>query len=246
MTHEAKTILVTGASSGIGAQIAQDALAAGYHVVGFARDFSKTAIQHDTFTPVCCDLSDLKSWQKILQEHKNKYTNIAALIVCAGFGIFRCLEEFSYEQIQTLMDVNFTSHAYFVKTFVPTMKSAKQGKIIIIGSESARIGAQRGTIYCASKFALRGFSQALREECAKSNIAVSLINPGTVISPFFDTLDFAPGPDAENAILPKDISGFVMSILHQPSHTVIDEINLSPLKKVLRINRTNKNICPKN
>ena len=93
-------------------------------------------------------------------------------------------------------------------------------------------GTRQGSIYCASKFAIRGFSQALREECGKSNVRVTLINPGAVRTPFFDELHFEPGAAQENAIEPEDIAEVLLTVLQARPGTVFDEINLSPLSHV--------------
>ena len=115
------------------------------------------------------------------------------------------MEQFSLNQIRDLVNVNFIGQALLIKTFLPSMKKQQNGKIILMGSESALSGARQGTIYCATKFALRGFAQSLREECQSAGIGVTLINPGLVRTPFFDTLDFNPGSDPQNALEVHDI-----------------------------------------
>ncbi|MCZ6795808.1 MAG: SDR family NAD(P)-dependent oxidoreductase, partial [Planctomycetota bacterium] len=95
-------------------------------------------------------------------------------------------------------------------------------------------GKRQGAVYCASKFALRGFAQALREECAASGVRVTIVNPGMVRTGFFDDLDFAPGEEPANYVLPEDVAEVVAAVLSMRRETVVDEINLSPLKKVVR------------
>ena len=119
------------------------------------------------------------------------------------------------------------------------MKRARHGHLIFTGSEAALTGTQKGSLYCAAKFALRGFAQALRAETARSGLRVTLINPGMVQSPFFDELDFQPGKDADNYILPEDVAEVITQALMARDGTVIDEINLSPQKKV-RTSKPNK------
>ena len=75
---------------------------------------------------------------------------------------------------------------------------------------------------------MRGFCQALREDCARDGIRVSLINPGMVRSPFFEALDFAPGSEPANAIEVDDVARIVLQILQSSSDIVIDEISLTP------------------
>ncbi|MGB1719180.1 MAG: SDR family oxidoreductase, partial [Candidatus Latescibacterota bacterium] len=112
-------------------------------------------------------------------------------------------------------------------------KKRRAGRIVLLGSEAALRGTQKGTIYCAAKFALRGFAQALREETARHGIAVTLVNPGMVRTPFFDELSFSPNRDDSCAIEPTDVAQAIHDILQARSGTVFDEINLSPQKRVI-------------
>ena len=229
-----KQVIVTGASSGIGKAIAVRLLNAGCRVIGTSRSVSDQTIKHERFVGLPMDLAQLQSLPQQLRACAEKYPEVSAVVCCAGKGRFAGLEEFSYAQIRELIDLNFTSQAYLIKTFLPKMKRAGLGDIILIGSEAALSGARKGSIYCASKFALRGLAQALREECAKSAVRVTLINPGMVSTPFFDALAFAPGPAPENFVLPEDVAEVVALVLNARPETVFDEINLSPLKKVIQ------------
>ena len=231
-TTIAQTIIVTGASSGIGKATCELLLQQGYKVIGIAR--RETDITHENFQSLCGDLSDLENLPSFLETLVKHNPQIDGLICNAGRGQFGSLEEFSYEQIQKLMDLNFSSHAFVARAIVPLMKRNKSGRIIFIGSESALEGSRMGSIYCASKFALRGFSQALRDECSKSGIQVSIINPGMVKTAFFDDLSFMHGDDPSNHIDSIDVANTIQFILNAPDGTVVDEINLSPLKHVVQ------------
>ena len=230
-------IIVTGASSGIGLAIASHLLDIGYSVVGIARDFTKCRLKHADFRKCSIDLSliealpaRLKSLASELSADKDR--PIKALINNAGYGKMASLEQFSVNDITQLMNVNFLSHVLMTKAFMPIMKRQGHGDIVFIGPEAGLNGAQQGSIYCASKFALRGFAQSLRQECAKSSVRVSLINPGAVRSDFFNGLDFEPGESSDNAIEVADIAVAVAMIIQLRQGTVVDEINLSPQKKV--------------
>ena len=121
-----------------------------------------------------------------------------------------------------------------IRAFLPILKRNGHGNIIIIGSEAALLGGARGGIYSASKSALRGLAQSLRAESATSGIRVTMINPGMVRTRFFETLDFEHGDDPDNFIEPLDIAQAVGAALDARQGTVFDEINLTPLKKVVR------------
>lgn len=229
-----KNILVTGCSSGIGKAITKQLLAKDYNVIGVSRRTPDDLLQNKKFSAIVMDLSSLDSLPDQLQGLLKTAPTITAAICCAGQGRFGCLEEFSFEQIRSLMDLNFTSQAYVTRALLPDMKKNGFGHLIYIGSEAALSGGRQGAIYSASKFALRGMAQSLREECASSNIRITILNPGMVKTEFFDDLSFRHGEEPENYIEPDDVAEAVLLALEVRHGTVIDEINLSPLKKVIR------------
>ena len=232
-----RTILVTGASSGIGRAIARNLLRQGHHAIGVSRDSGKFTRQMDRFTAVQLDLSRLNDIPQKIRELEQTFPEIDAVVCCAGRGQFGSVEEFSYAQIEDLMTLNFTSQAFLVKALLPALKRKDHSDLIFIGSEAALKGSRKGAMYCAAKFAVRGFSQALREECGKSNVRVCLINPGMVKTEFFEQLSFEPGDDQSNYIEPEDVAEAVSYVLNSRAQIVIDEINLSPLNKVVKFKK---------
>jgi 3-hydroxy acid dehydrogenase/malonic semialdehyde reductase len=134
-------------------------------------------------------------------------------------------------QIDQAIRVNLTSALVLCRQLVPMFRRQKKGRLIFIGSESALSAGKKGVLYSAAKFGLRGFCQALREDCAKDGVGVSLINPGMVRSPFFDEQSFAPASLSENAIETEDVAKLICQILQTSADIVIDEINLSPRVK---------------
>ena len=162
--------LVTGASSGIGRAICENLLETGHQVVGLARNFSRFPCTHPDFEPWTLDLSDLEALPGHLRQLMTAHPQIDAIVCSAGQGRFGELEQFSYAQIRALMDLNFTSHAFVARTFLPLLKKAGHGDLVFIGSEAALRGTRKGAVYCASKFAVRGFAQALREESARPGV----------------------------------------------------------------------------
>ncbi|MEQ1621739.1 MAG: SDR family oxidoreductase [Methylococcales bacterium] len=233
-----RNVLVTGASSGIGRAIARQLLQLGHHVLGVSRDVSKFTKPLTHFSPIQLDLAALDQLPKQLKQVQSDFPNIDAVVFCAGIGQFGGLEEFSYLQIEQLLAINFTSSVFLSRALLPTLKRKPHTDLVFIGSEAALKGSRKGALYCASKFAVRGFTQALREECAKSNVRVCLINPGMVKTPFFDDLAFEPGDDESQFILPEDVAEAVCYVLSSRPQIVIDEINLSPLNKVVKFKKS--------
>jgi len=232
-----RTVLVTGASSGIGRAIARNLLQQGHRVLGVSRDSGKFTRHMDHFTPVQLDLSRLNDIPQKIRELEQAFPELDAAVFCAGKGQFGSVEEFSYAQIEDLMTLNFTSQAFLVRALLPALKRKQHSDLIFIGSEAALKGSRKGALYCASKFAVRGFTQALREECGKSKVRVCLINPGMVNTAFFDDLSFEPGDDDSNFIEPEDVAEAVCYVLNSRAQIVIDEINLSPLNKVVKFKK---------
>ncbi|MCF6324086.1 MAG: SDR family NAD(P)-dependent oxidoreductase [Gammaproteobacteria bacterium] len=234
MKLRSRKILITGASSGIGRETCKRLLNDGHQVIGIARDFSKFPCDDDAFTPITIDLEVVETLPEQLQALAKAQSDTDAIICCAGRGQFGSLEEFSYEQIRSLINLNFISQAFIARAFLPVLKRQQSSTLIFIGSEAALRGSRKGSIYCASKFALRGLAQALRDECSKSGVSVSIINPGMVKTKFFDELSFSHGDEEDNYLLPEDVVDAIALIINARGSTVIDEINLSPLKHVVQ------------
>ena len=226
-------ILITGSSSGIGRATAEILLAAGAVVYGIARNHKKFEPDTNRYRPLTIDITDFQALPGQLSELLTTCPKIDGLISNAGYGSFEGLENFSPEQIYSYINDNLTSHLVVTRCLLPHFKTENNGDIIFIGSEAALEGGKKGSLYCAAKFGLRGFSQSIRQESANKNIRVTLINPGMVRTPFFDDLNFRPGDDDGNAIEPTDIADVILNILSMRSGTVVDEINLTPQKKVI-------------
>lgn len=222
-----RRILITGASSGIGRAIADKLRAEGHFVVGLSRrpiaDFPSLSL----------DLNKLDEIRPAIFSLNKKHGPFDTVIACAGKGHFGHLEQLSPAQVLELFNINILGHIFLIKTLLPDLKKQERSDIIFIGSEAALNGKRKGSIYCATKFAMRGFAQALRDECGTSSVKVSSIQPGMVHSPFYDNLGFEP----EGGLLPEDVADTVSMILKMRQEAVLDEIRLSPKKHVVRFKK---------
>jgi len=231
--YSGRTYFLTGASSGIGAAIAAMLLENNARVIALGRHVSLID-GSENFYPKRVDFEQVNQLEEMFKRIIKKEPQIDGVICAAGTGRFGAIEQFSFAQMQNIMHVNFTAHALLVRLLLPRLKQRAYSDVLFIGSEAALAGGKNGAMYCASKFALRGFSQALREECAKSGVRVNIINPGMVKTAFFDQLNFQPGEDVDNYLLPEDIAETVKLVLSARHGTLFEEINLSPLKKVIK------------
>jgi 3-hydroxy acid dehydrogenase/malonic semialdehyde reductase len=223
------SILITGASSGIGFCLAEEFIKKNQEVIGVSR---RKTLDEAAYTHYSVDLKRNES-SKFKEIAKN-HVDLETIVLNAGYGVFKELEQFSDSEIVEMMNVNLVNQIILLKYLLPVLKKNGKGKIIIIGSEAGLNGAKKSTIYSATKFALQGFAESLRAECAKSNILVTIINPGMVKTNFHDELSFAPGEKPENHINTAQITEIVNLILSLDYNVNIDEINLSPRSKVVK------------
>ncbi len=236
MNVEAKPLVViSGTSSGIGLAMAREMLERGHSVLGLVKNAGTDPLRHPDYRREQVDLSDPDEVQERIREIAATLEQPPrALVNNAGIGRMANLEQLSLADIKLVMNVNFLSHVIVTRVLLPLFKRQGRGDIVFTGSESALRGGRQGSIYCASKFAIRGFAQSLREECGKSGVRVSIINPGAVRTPFFDELHFGPGEAEDNAIAPEEVAAALAMVIEARPSAVLHEINLSPLVEVWR------------
>lgn len=233
MNLSGKTFLVTGSSSGIGLAIARRLLQEGAKVVGIARRAEEAQLGEGYF-PFSLDLAEPETVPEALERLGKRFLEIDGLLLAAGYGDFGSLEEFSYGRIRRLIEVNLLSQIYLCRHFVPCFKRKRRGDIVVIGSEAALRGGRYGAVYSATKFALRGFVQSLRLECAARGVRVAIVNPGMTATDFHRSLNFEPGGEEHQHLTPEDVAEAVLLILKAREGCLIEEINLSPLVHVVR------------
>lgn len=232
MAH--RKFLITGASKGIGLATCTALLEEGHSIIGLSRTKPESLEHHPSFTHQEIDLLDNAAIAKIVPSILKQHADISGLVNNAGVGLFGSLEEFSFEQISNSLQINLLSAIHITRLLTPKLKRQQRSDIVFIGSESALQGGRYGSIYSAAKFALRGFSQSLRHECANSNLHVGIINPGMVASSFFDSLSFEPGDDRNHSLDPSDVAQAVVQLIGTPDNSIIEEITLNPTKRVVK------------
>ncbi|TCS84213.1 SDR family NAD(P)-dependent oxidoreductase [Tepidibacillus fermentans] len=188
-----KVVVITGASSGIGAEMAKLFAQKGATLILFARSMdklqqlsSKIAGKHEFFS---LDVTDSEQVFSRMNQVIQKYAKIDIFINNAGFGIFDSVMDAKLEDIEEMLDVNYLGMVRCVKAVLPTMIKQKSGHIINIASVAGKIATAKAAAYSASKFAVIGFSNGLRQEVASFGITVSTVNPGPIDTPFFDRAD---------------------------------------------------------
>ena len=230
-----RCVWLTGASSGIGAAIREHLTSLGHHVVGLSRQPGEAS---ERYHPVVVDFAEVNDLDRQISEALHSQSNLPqpdALVLNAAAPLFGTLEQLSASDVTRNLQTNLLAPLLLTRRLLPTLKKQPHANIVFIGSESAFRAGPQGTVYCAAKFGLRGFADALRQECTKgSGVAVTSIHPGVVRTPWFDDLHFEPGEEEENALRPEEVATVVAQVLEVRPGAVVEEVRLAPLKRVVR------------
>ncbi len=230
---ENPVILITGASSGIGAASARLFAANGYRVVMAARRLERLQdIEKDIVKlggealSVDTDLIHIDQIQALVKKTIDTCGRIDILFNNAGFGRARWLEDMDLEKdIEMQIQVNLSGLIQMTRAVLPHMIERQSGHIINMASLAAYIATPTYSIYAATKYGVRGFSNALRREVAVLGIKVSAIFPGGVKTEFAEHLDAKrkTGFTTPQALLlsSEDVARTVLSVAQRPRRTVI-------------------------
>jgi 3-oxoacyl-[acyl-carrier protein] reductase len=170
-----KTILITGASRGIGNYLAINLQKAGYHVVGIARSFP---IKPE-FENITCDVSDGDNVQSVFSGFK-KNKNIFGLINCAGILHTKAVASITNNEISEIIDTNIKGTIFCCKNVIRPFLAHGSGRVINFSSIAA-VSALRGdSVYSASKSAIETFTKAFAKEMSDRSVTVNCISPGVI------------------------------------------------------------------
>jgi NAD(P)-dependent dehydrogenase (short-subunit alcohol dehydrogenase family) len=189
------TVLITGATSGIGAATAQMLGDQGFEVFGTSRNEPES--KPPGMQWVAMDVCDDESVAKGVAQVMAAAGRIDALVCNAGFGIFGSIEEVSIEATQRQFDTNVYGVLRTLKCVVPHMREARAGRIVVVGSLAGRAPIPFQAHYSASKAAVDSIAGALYNEVRSFGIRVSLIEPGDINTPFNDAMDWGEADGSE-------------------------------------------------
>ncbi len=182
METQRKTWFVTGTSQGLGLVLVQELLSQGYNVVATARNVAKlkTAVSatDDNFLPLQMNVISEESVTKAVGLAIKKFGTIDVLVNNAGYGLIGGIEESSHQEVKANFDVNVFGLLHVTRAILPFMRDAKLGHIFNISSVFGLIAGAGWGIYCGTKFALEGLSEALAQEIKPFGIKVTIIEPG--------------------------------------------------------------------
>jgi NADP-dependent 3-hydroxy acid dehydrogenase YdfG len=220
-----KVILITGASSGIGAATARRFAADGWRLALAARSVDRLdALAAELGGPevaiaIGCDVTDWPQQEAMVAATLERFGQIDAVFANAGFGAPRGFLKDTPEHWREMVLTNVLGAAYTVRATIPALTAAR-GHLLLTSSVAGR-RVLPGSLYSVTKHAVTAMGEAARQDLDGTGIRVTLIEPGMVDTPFFDNRPTA-------ALEPEDIARAVAYAVSQPPHVDVNEILVRP------------------
>lgn len=220
-----RVLLITGASSGIGAATARQASAAGWRLVLAARSGERLqAVAEELGGPdralaVRCDVTDWDAQQRMVHAALSAFTQIDAVFANAGFGGPRGFLSDTPEHWREMVLTNVYGAALTLRATIPALRESR-GHLLLTSSVAGR-RVLPGSMYSCTKHAVTAMGEAARQDLHGSGIRVTLIEPGMTDTPFFENRP-------ADALADTDIARAVLFALSQPPHVDVNEILLRP------------------
>lgn len=192
-----KNIIITGASGGIGAEMARLSANYGANLVLLARNVDKLErlkeeLEQATGVQVIVkslDVADTDAVRHVFNEVLSEIGHVDILVNNAGFGIFRHAHETNMEEIKFMFEVNVFGLMACTSMVLPSMRERGSGHIINIASQAGKIATPKSSVYSATKHAVLGYTNSLRLELKDAGIFVTSVNPGPIATNFFQIAD---------------------------------------------------------
>jgi len=235
---ENKVVVITGASSGLGAETARHLAGQGAKVVLGARRLDRleslaTELGLDARAVLSTDVTDYLQVQALVDRAIELYGRIDVLINNAGLMPSSMLDKLKIDEWDRMIDVNIKGVLYGIAAALPKMKEQKSGQIINVSSVAGHKVGPGGAVYAGTKWAVRAISEGLRQEVKPWNIRTTIVSPGAVDTELTGTItdeDIAKGmaKTYENAIPASSFARVVAFAISQPDEVDVNEILFRP------------------
>jgi NADP-dependent 3-hydroxy acid dehydrogenase YdfG len=235
------TIIVTGASKGIGRATALALAERGGRVVAVARTTSALAELESAAAGLAgeilaapADITRRGQVEGVVQQTIGHYGRVDVLVNNAGVELPKPIDTFTDDEYALMLETNLTGVFYAIRAVVPIMKAQRSGLIINIASTAGHRGFGGDSVYCASKFGVVGLTDALDEELRQFGIRVSCISPGATNTELAkETWSPPDDPYRPYFLQPEDVAGAVVFVVDQPPRVTVPRINMIPLVEPL-------------
>ena len=224
-----KTAVITGASSGIGRELASLLSKKGYNLALLARrkdrlNKLKEEIKGPKVETYVCDVSKKQEVKKVAAKIIKDFQKIDLLINNAGFGIYNSIEETTIEDYEGLIRTNYFGTVYMTKNILPILLKQRKGHIINIASVAGKSGFPLTSAYNASKFAVAGFTEAIYYDLKPKGIAVTLVCPSATRTEFYNHPSWSkfPHEDRHKHIMgAKEVAEEIIKAIKNKSPEII-------------------------
>lgn len=229
MDYAGKVVVITGASSGIGEQSAEEFAKLHASVILVSRNETQlqkiatklSKYQTQTFV-YPCDVSDKDQVDKMGKIIIEKFGTIDVLVNNAGFGIYNTVEKTTIDELESQMSTNFLGMMYCTKTFLPQLLKQGSGHIVNVASVAGSIGIPGMAAYCASKFAMLGFSESLFHELKGTGVGITVVSPIMVRTNFFKHESFGRMPRySATSLDPKTVANAIVRAASSPRLEIV-------------------------
>lgn len=229
-SFEGKVALVTGASRGIGAEIAKRLSEGGAALGLVSRSGDDLGLPDTLAMPT--DVRDLAALEALAAATAERFGGIDIVIANAGVGAYGPFEELGLEHLEEMIDVNLKGTLYTARATIPYLLQSKAGDFVSVASEAGRRGLPGEAVYCASKFGQVGFTRALEGELRERGVRCTNVCPGGVHTDFAMGTGREPGMAMlEGMMAPGDVADVVIHVLTRPRHLRILETALRPMSE---------------
>lgn len=225
-----KTVVITGAGSGIGRALAHQLASEGallaladLNEAGLAETYETLPIRPVQVNTYIVDVSDQKAVYDLAEQVTADFGGVDVVINNAGVALSQTIEDMTLEDLRWVMDINFWGVVYGTKAFLPILKTRSQACIINISSVFGLIAVPTQGAYNASKFAVRGFTEALRQELAGTSVKALCVHPGGIKTSIARNARFyrAPGGDSERDIMVSDFDKLAHTTAADAAATIV-------------------------
>ncbi len=241
-----KTVIITGASFGIGEACAKSLTAAGFNVLLTARSLDRLEkiaadINASSATgkaiAIQADVTSHEDMKQAAQRALDEYGRLDILVNNAGIMPLSYMKNLHVDEWSRMIDVNIKGVLHSIASVLPTFMQQNSGHIINISSVAGTTTFKSGTVYCATKYAVEAITQGIRAELSKSdNIRVTSVRPGptttnllsTVTDPDVRSWLDAPSDGGGQALYAEDVARAVVYAASQPEHASVTELTIRP------------------
>ena len=229
MKFKDQVVLITGASNGIGKQLSVDLAERGAIVVGCGRSIPrlKETLKEvrrtsPSSTMIGCDVSDAQQVQGMVAKILADFSRVDILINNAGIGTRQPFAQTPLQTIEEIMRTNYLGAVYCTHEVLPSMIARGRGHIVNLSSGAGKIGTLNMAAYCASKFAMNGWSESLYHELKPLGINVSVVCPGPVSTEFNrDFRESEPKSPPALIVTAKEVSRAVIDAVERNKFEIV-------------------------